>query len=69
MACEICGRNSCCRAFHSLKEQEEYDKIAEPVIERIKGGLAYDFRRLDRTDIDGEDYVKYSDVKDLIEGI
>ena len=25
MACEICGRSSCTRAFHSLAEQEEHD--------------------------------------------
>ena len=25
MACEICGRCSCTRCFHSLEEQEEFD--------------------------------------------
>lgn len=25
MACEICGRTSCTRSFHSLEEQEEFD--------------------------------------------
>jgi len=25
MACEICGRSSCTRCFHSLSEQEEFD--------------------------------------------
>lgn len=25
MACEICGRNSCTRSFHSIKEQERFD--------------------------------------------
>jgi hypothetical protein len=25
MACEICGRGSCTRSFHSLEEQEEFD--------------------------------------------
>ena len=23
--CEICGRSSCTRSFHSLSEQEEFD--------------------------------------------
>jgi len=26
MSCEICGRNSCTRMFHSLKAQEEFDE-------------------------------------------
>lgn len=26
MDCEICGRNSCIKSFHSLDEQERYDK-------------------------------------------
>ncbi len=25
MACELCGRSSCTRCFHSLDEQEEFD--------------------------------------------
>ena len=25
MPCEICGRSSCTRSFHSIKEQEEFD--------------------------------------------
>jgi myosin heavy subunit len=26
MACEICGKNSCSRSFHSLQAQEDFDK-------------------------------------------
>jgi hypothetical protein len=25
MACEICGRSSCTRCFHSIEEQDEFD--------------------------------------------
>lgn len=25
MACQICGRSACCRSFHSLEEQEDFD--------------------------------------------
>ena len=25
MACEICGRSSCTRSFHSLQDQEDFD--------------------------------------------
>ena len=26
MSCKICGRNSCDESFHSIKEQEEFDR-------------------------------------------
>lgn len=25
MSCEICGRQNCCRSFHSLREQNAFD--------------------------------------------
>jgi hypothetical protein len=28
MSCEICGRSSCTRSFHSLKAQEDFDTVA-----------------------------------------
>ena len=36
MACEICGKSSCTRCFHSLEEQEEFDTKTgryEPVLD------------------------------------
>lgn len=27
MSCEICGRNSCTRSFHSLEAQERFDEL------------------------------------------
>ncbi len=29
MSCEICGRGSCTRSFHSLEAQEEFDNETE----------------------------------------
>jgi len=29
MSCEICGRGSCTRSFHSLSEQEDFEKTDE----------------------------------------
>ena len=52
--------------YNSLETEEEFDRIAEPVKERIRGNLMYDFRRLDTVDVDGEDYVKLSDVEKMI---
>ena len=34
---------------------------------KIHGDLMYDFKRLDTVDVDGEDYVKLSDVENMIE--
>lgn len=27
--CDICGRSSCCAAFHSPEEQDRYEKVIE----------------------------------------
>ncbi len=27
MGCRICGRGACCKSFHSLEEQENYDNM------------------------------------------
>ena len=27
--CDICGRGSCCESFHSLEEQQRYEKVIE----------------------------------------
>lgn len=29
MSCDICGRGSCCTSFHSLDEQNRYEKVIE----------------------------------------
>jgi uncharacterized protein (DUF302 family) len=36
MSCEICGRSSCCKSFHSIEAQIDYDEVADRVEERIK---------------------------------
>lgn len=37
MSCSICGRGSCCKSFHSLEEQENYDEIADKVTDNLRG--------------------------------
>ncbi len=39
MACEICGKNSCTKSFHSLEDQSNFDDIADVVKERMKDSL------------------------------
>ena len=29
MSCDICGRGSCCEFFHSLEEQQRYEKVID----------------------------------------
>lgn len=29
MSCDICGRSSCTSSFHSIAEQERYEKVIE----------------------------------------
>ena len=29
MSCKICGRGSCTECFHSLEDQEEFDRLSE----------------------------------------
>ena len=43
------------------------DKWIDTCYKKIHGDLMYDFKRLDTVDVDGEDYVKLSDVENMIE--
>lgn len=46
MACEICGRNWCARSFHSVDEQNDFDKDADKVKERMKEYLIREIGKL-----------------------
>jgi predicted RNase H-like nuclease (RuvC/YqgF family) len=39
MSCEICGRNSCTRSFHSIEEQEAHDESDDDKITRLEREL------------------------------
>lgn len=68
MGCEICGRNNCTKSFHSLDEQDEFDKITDSVKERMREGLLYSVRRIkDVHEINGSDYIPYDEVVDIID--
>lgn len=66
MACEICGRSSCTRSFHSIEEQETFDNIKDQVLENLGSSLKWKLERLDTEEIDGKEYIKKSDLDNLI---
>ena len=67
MACEICGRNSCTKSFHSIEEQVQFDDIADNIKDRMRDYL---IRRVERlkyySNEEDDDLVLVSDVIDLI---
>lgn len=74
MACEICGRASCTRSFHSLEEQEEFDKVnqTDRIKDKMRNYLVKEINRLNPIanyvdNEDSDDYVKLSDVIGIIE--
>ncbi len=66
MACEICGRNNCTTSFHSLDEQHSFNEVADKVKDAFRDYIERKVNRIYFQDIDGEDYIKVSDVIDII---
>lgn len=68
MACEICGRNSCTKSFHSLEEQGDFDNVADQIKDRMREVLK---ARMDRLKDYGQDndrqLVDLSEVMDVID--
>ena len=69
MGCEICGRGACTRSFHSLREQEEFDLVnkTDEIKERLKNIIERQVTRLNGEHIEGDCYVKLSDVIYIIQ--
>jgi len=66
MSCEICGKSSCTRSFHSLEEQDNFDEIADEVKARAQHQIEYRLDRLEYTEIEGELYIKLSDAIEVV---
>lgn len=66
MGCEICGRSSCTSSFHSLEEQSNFDEVADKVKDRMREYVSHRVNRLGSEYIEDEEYVKLSDVLDVI---
>ncbi len=67
MSCEICGRGSCTRSFHSLEAQEEFDNTADQIKERARDFIKDKVERLKGDHIEDEYYVKLEDVLNVID--
>lgn len=67
MGCEICGRGSCTKSFHSLEEQNNFDNIADEIKDRVKEYINYRLNRLSYEEIEGEVYIKLSDAIDTVD--
>lgn len=72
MSCEICGRSGCCKSFHSVEEQEDFDNIADNIKDMLVNKITNGINRLDC--FYGDEnlnhdtiYVKLSDVEKTIE--
>ena len=68
MSCEICGRSSCSRAFHSREAVSAFDDVADGVKDRKRHSLLYSINRIkDVKYVDDKDYVNLDDVINIIE--
>jgi hypothetical protein len=68
MSCEICGRGTCTRSFHSLEEQLAYDNAYDGIKDKIKSNLLCKINRLSTISNygDNEDYIKLDEVINII---
>ena len=71
MGCELCGRSSCTRSFHSLEEQDEFDRVnkTDEIKDRLKRIINYKLNRIKGQYIeeDGEYYIKLQDAIDAVD--
>ena len=67
MSCEICGRSSCSKSFHSIDEQQEFDIQADDIKDRMGISLAYKINRLDCIEDNEKYYVSLDEVIEIIE--
>jgi transcription elongation factor Elf1 len=65
MSCEICGRTSCTRSFHSFEEQDTYDEVADRAKEWMRHKI---ISRIEQMNGDGE-LIKRSDAINIIKEV
>jgi len=62
MSCEICGRNSCTKSFHSVEAQQDFDGLADSIKDRAKEIIAYRIDRLQGHYHGDNYYIKLDDI-------
>ena len=67
MGCEICGRNNCCKSFHSLDEQKSFDDVADIVKDKCRSIILKKVERVNSF-YDNDDNVVVK-IDDIIEAI
>ena len=69
MNCQICGRNSCCKSFHSLEEQESFDNVSDNIKIKIYDDLIYHIDRCESIEQEDKLYISYDEMREVIENI
>ena len=67
MGCEICGRNNCCKSFHSFEEQQNFDNVADTIKDRCREIIK---RKVERVNsFYNDDYNLVAKMDDIIQAI
>ena len=69
ISCPICGRNNCCKSFHSSEEQNAYDEILDSVLPSIINSLKRNVDRLQGHYHGDNYYIRLEDVIKEIDDI
>ena len=69
MGCEICGKSSCTKSFHSVNEQLALDEVRDKIVDRVKSRITYKIVRLHNEEINGETVVSMDEVLSLIDDL
>lgn len=69
MGCEICGRGSCTKSFHSLEEQSNFDDVADNIKDRLKAILKRKIERLKSYSLNEEDGMVVVNIEEVFSAI
>lgn len=71
MSCEICGKTSCSKSFHSIDEQSQHEEIIEQAISNLKQKLINKINRsafwMDNEEGEEKEVLNLNDVINIIE--
>jgi hypothetical protein len=67
MSCEICGRSSCTKSFHSLESQKEFDDTTDSVKDRMRTIILGRLERCAYINYEEDVYIKLDDAIKIVE--